>query len=131
MTIKKLIFVIALVIIGSFGACRDAQAQTAPNYWTLHEPDKVACPGITVMVTRSGNALLGTATNSIAGASSKITGSINRSNAFVIKLTPTTSGGPVGTITGTLNTSAGIIKASLKGSGCTDGTVTFEYGTLP
>src|SRR4051794_18907808 len=121
MTAHKILLAGALILGGSFNV---ALAQGGGGYagsWVVHTPDKPNCPGIDLHVARNGSELGGTASTGSGKQVSRVAGTIDGSSAFKMTMTPIDPNGPKGTIQGKSEPEAGVLTATIAGSGCTDG----------
>jgi hypothetical protein len=89
--------------------------------WTVHTAAKPGCPGIALQVRRDGNTLNGVAETGDMSGVSRLGGTINANQKFMLNMTQVDGKAPMRTITGSRNPSDGWLVAQVKGSGCTDG----------
>jgi hypothetical protein len=75
--------------------------------WTVHTAAKPGCPGIALQVRRDGNTLNGVAETGDMSGVSRLGGTINADQQFMITMTQVDGTGPIGTITGSRNPSDG------------------------
>jgi len=99
--------------------------------WEIRRPDKPGCPGFTLQIARTNNALAGSAWSGGTQVGetpklSRVMGTVGADGKFSLKITPLEAGAPQGELTGQGNVNTGYIKSTLTGSGCHDGTMTLR-----
>ncbi|MGE4049297.1 MAG: hypothetical protein AB7F35_30970 [Acetobacteraceae bacterium] len=90
--------------------------------WVFHSPAKGNCPALDTYIARDGANLSGTVTTEGAQKVSRISGKLDSSNKFKMDVTPIDAGAPKGTITGSVEPTAGVLTAQISGTNCWDGT---------
>lgn len=124
------------VAAGTFAAGGIALAQTSVTesggnsriaVWDVVVPATSSCRALDIHMVRNGDKVTGTAAEGDMLDISRVSGTGMADGSFSITVKPTQEKGPTGTITGSIDMASQMVKATLVGFGCHDGTAQVRY----
>lgn len=97
------------------------------SVWDVVTPGTSSCPALDIHIVANGDRITGTAAAGDMLDISRVSGMGQADGSFSLTVKPTQEKGPSGTITGTVDMANQMVKATLTGFGCHDGTGQARY----